>query len=213
MEVRRLAGALGAEIHGVDLREDLTEEVVAGIRRVFLEHLVFFSPAQPLTPANFMAFARRMGKPIEYPFVKGLDGFPEVIEVKKLEHEPHNFGGLWHSDTAYLAEPPMGSMLLAREVPPYGGDTLFANQYLAFESLSEGMRSLLARLHGINSSSKADVSKTREDRIKEQGGESKEFIGRHPIVRTHPETGRKAFYVNTAQTAPFAGMTGEESAP
>jgi taurine dioxygenase len=213
MEVRRLAGALGAEIHGVDLGKTLTDDVVAEIRRVFLEHLVIFFHDQPLAPAQFMAFAGRLGKPVEYPFVKGLDGFPEVIEVKKLEHERHNFGGIWHSDTAYLAAPPMGSLLLAREVPPYGGDTLFANQYLAFESLSEGMRSLLGRLHGINSSSKADVSKTREDRIKEQGGESMEYVGKHPVVRTHPETGRKALYVNTAHTVRFDGMTEEESAP
>jgi taurine dioxygenase len=213
MEVRRLSGALGAEIHGVDLGEKQTAETVAQIRRAFLEHLVIFFHGQTLTPAQFMAFARHMGEPVEYPFVKGIDGFPEVIEVKKLEHERHNFGGIWHSDTAYLAEPPMGSMLLAREVPPYGGDTLFANQYLAFESLSEGMRSLLGRLHAINSSSKADVSKTREDRIKEQGGESKEYIGKHPVVRTHPETGRKALYVNTAHTVRFDGMSEEESAP
>src|SRR5216683_1721813 len=112
----------------------------AHFRRAFLEHLVVFFHDQPLTPAQFMAFARRMGKPIEYPLVKGIAGFPEVIEVKKLEHERQNFGGLWHSDTAYLENPPMGSMLLAREVPPYGGDTEFANQYGAYETLSEGMR-------------------------------------------------------------------------
>ncbi len=213
MEVRRLAGALGAEIHGVDLEEKLAEETVAAIRRAFLEHLVIFFHDQRLTPAQFMAFARRLGKPVEYPFVKGIDGFPEVIEVKKLEHERHNFGGIWHSDTAYLAEPPMGSMLLAREVPPHGGDTLFSNQYLALESLSEGLRKLLCGLTGINSSAKADVSRTREDRVKEQGGESKEFIGKHPVVRTHPQTGRKALYVNTAHTVRFDGMTEEESAP
>jgi taurine dioxygenase len=213
MEVRRLSGALGAEIHGVDLGKNITEETVAEIRRAFLEHLVIFFHDQPLTPAQFMSFARRMGTPVEYPFVKGIEGFPEVIEVKKLEHERHNFGGIWHSDTAYLAEPPMGSMLLAREVPPFGGDTLFSNQYLALESLSEGMRQLLSGLAGINSSSKADVSRTREDRIKEQGGESREFIGKHPVVRMHPETGRKALYVNTAHTVRFDGMTEEESAP
>jgi taurine dioxygenase len=213
MEVRRLSGALGAEIYGVDLDKNLTEETVAAIRGAFLEHLVIFFHDQPLAPAQFMAFARRMGKPVEYPFVKGLEGFPEVIEVKKLEHERHNFGGIWHSDTAYLAEPPMGSMLLAREVPPHGGDTLFSNQYLAFESLSQGMRQLLCGLTGINSSSKADVSRTREDRIKEQGGESQEFVGKHPVVRTHPETGRKALYVNTAHTVRFDGMTEEESEP
>ena len=114
-----------------------------------------------------MVFARQFGEPIEYPFVKGLDGFPEVIEVKKLEHERHNFGGIWHSDTAYLDEPPMGSMLLAREIPPYGGDTEFASQYLAYEALSPGMKRLLDDLVGVNSSAKADVTRTREDRVKE----------------------------------------------
>jgi taurine dioxygenase len=214
MEVRRLSDALGAEIHGVDLGEKQTEDAVAEIRRIFLEHLVIFFHDQTLTPAQFMAFARRMGKPVEYPFVKGIDGFPEVIEVKKLEHERHNFGGIWHSDTAYLAEPPMGSMLLAREVPPFGGDTLFANQYLAYESLSEGMRRMLSGLIAINSSSKADVSKTREDRIKTDGkSDSKEYLAEHPVVRSHPETGRKALYVNIAHTARFKGWTDEESAP
>jgi len=160
-----------------------------------------------------MAFARRMGEPIEYPFVRGIDGFPEVIEVKKLEHERHNFGGIWHSDTTYLDEPPMGSMLLARELPPYGGDTLFANQYLACETLSEGMRRLLEGLVAVNSSANADVSRTREDRVKEQARTTEELVSEHPVVRTHPETGRKALYVNVAHTACFKGMTKEESAP
>ena len=160
-----------------------------------------------------MAFARRMGEPIEYPFVKGIDGFPEVIEVKKLEHERHNFGGIWHSDTTYLDEPPLGSMLLARELPPYGGDTLFANQYLACETLSEGMRRLLEGLVAVNSSANADVSRTREDRVKEQARTTEELVSEHPVVRTHPETGRKALYVNVAHTACFKGMTKEESAP
>ena len=106
------------------------------IRKAFLEHQVIFFRDQKLDPAQFMAFAAAMGEPVEYPFVKGIAGFPEVIEVKKLEHERHNFGGIWHSDTAYLDEPPMGSMLLAREVPPFGGDTLFASQYLAYDALS-----------------------------------------------------------------------------
>jgi taurine dioxygenase len=214
LEVRRIAGALGAEVSGVDLSKELDPGTVSQIRRAFLEHLVVFFHDQPLTPAQFMAFARRMGEPVEYPFVKGIDGFPQVIEVKKLEHERHNFGGIWHSDTAYLAEPPMGSMLLAREIPPYGGDTEFANQYLAFESLSARLRAVLEALTAVNSSAKADVSKTREDRIKTDGkSEAREYDAEHPVVRTHPETGRKALYVNVAHTARFSGMTEEESAP
>ncbi len=213
MQIRRIAGALGAEISGVDLRSPLPDETVGEIRRAFLEHLVIFFRDQPLTPAQFMAFARRMGTPVEYPFVKGIEGFPEVIEVKKLEHERVNFGGIWHSDTSYLETPPMGSMLLARELPPYGGDTLFANQYLAYESLSSGLRELLAGLKAVNSSANADVSRTREDRIREQARTTEEFSAEHPVVRTHPETGRRALYVNVAHTARFSGMTKEESAP
>jgi taurine dioxygenase len=210
LEIRRLAGALGAEILGVELSKPFPEEE---IRKAFLEHQVIFFRDQALTPAQFMAFAQRMGRPIEYPFVKGIDGFPEVIEVKKLEHERSNFGGIWHSDTSYLKEPPMGSMLLARELPPYGGDTIFASQYLAYEALSEGMRRVLEPLVAVNSSAKADVTRTREDRVKERGARSEELVAEHPVARTHPETGRKALYVNVAHTARFKDMSEEESLP
>jgi taurine dioxygenase len=215
LQVKRVAGALGAEIHGVDLARDLNGGVAAQIRQVFLEHQVIFLRGQELGPAQFLAFAHAMGEPIEYPFVKGIDGFPVIIPVKKLEHERTNFGGIWHSDTTYLEQPPMGSMLLAREVPPFGGDTLFASQYAAYEALSEGMRKLLDPLVAINSSAKADVSKTREDRIASDGREDarKDYVSEHPVVRTHPETGRKALYVNVAHTVRFGGMTEEESAP
>ena len=156
-----------------------------------------------------------MGKPVEYPFVKGIEGFPEVIEVKKLEHERHNFGGIWHSDTAYLEEPPMGSMLLAREVPPYGGDTVFANQYLAYETLSDGMKRLLDGLVGGEQPRPRPTStRTREDRVKDRRpSDAQEYEAEHPVVRTHPETGRKALYVNVGHTVRFKGMTEEESAP
>ena len=214
MEVTRIAGALGAEIHGVDLSGNIPEKDLAEIRQAWLEHLVVFFHGQPLSPAQFMAFARRIGKPIEYPFVKGIAGFPEVIEVKKLEHEKINFGGVWHSDTAYLEVPPMASMLIAREVPPQGGDTLFANMYLAYEALSEGLKRILSSLTAVNSSAKANVTRTREDRIKTDGKEeATDLVAEHPVVRTHPETGRKALYVNFAHTVRFAGMTEEESAP
>ena len=99
--------------------------------------------------------------------MKGLDGFPQITPVIKLEHEKINFGGLWHSDTAYLERPPMATMLIARETPPRGGDTLFANMYLAYETLSEGMRRMLDGLVVVNSSAKADVTKTREDRMRD----------------------------------------------
>jgi taurine dioxygenase len=215
IEVRPLAGALGAEIFGVELAADLSEEVVAAIRRVWLEHLVVFFRDQPLPPDRFLQFARRFGQVIEYPFIKGIEGFPEITPVIKLETETVNFGGLWHSDTAYLDEPPMATMLIAREVPPLGGDTLFASMYLAYETLSEGMKRLLHGLVAVNSSAKADVTRTREDRMRDgaRPEAKKQFVAEHPVVRTHPETGRKALYVNCGHTVRFKDMTEEESAP
>lgn len=215
LDVKPIAGALGAEIGGVDLSKDLDADCLASIRQALLDHLVIFFRDQTLSPARFSSFARRFGDPVAYPFVKGLDGFPEIIEVAKLEHERVNFGGVWHSDTTYLEQPPMGSLLYGLELPPYGGDTLFANQYLAYETLSPGMRRFLDGAVGISSSAKADVSRTREDRIKSSGTQEarKELTAEHPAVRTHPETGRRALYVNTAHTVRFADMTEEESAP
>jgi len=215
IEVRRIAGGIGAEISGVDLARDLDEETVADIRRAWLEHCVVFFRDQDLPPARFLAFARRFGEVIEYPFVKGLEEFPEIIPVIKLEHERTNFGGIWHSDTSYLEAPPMGTMLIAREVPPAGGDTLFANMYLAYEALSEGMQRMLDGLVAVNTSAKADASRTREDRVKQsvRPDAKKEYVGEHPVVRTHPETGRKALYVNVGHTLRFRDMTVEESEP
>ena len=214
MKIKKIAGALGAEISGVDLTQSISTDLAKEIRDVFLENSVIFLRHQALSSQQFMNFAKAMGEPIEYPFVKGFVDFPQIIEVKKLEHEKVNFGGVWHSDTTYLEKPPMGSMLLSKEIPPYGGDTLFACQYSAYESLSDTMQRLLQGLMGVNTSAKADVSKTREDRIKSDGNEAspKSFSSAHPVVRTHPETGRKALYVNVAHTAGIEGLTEKESA-
>jgi len=213
IQVRRIAGALGAEIEGVDAAQPLAAEVIAEVRQAFLDHLVVFIRNQKLTPRAQLAFAQRFGQPMEYPQLKGLPECPLVTPVVKLENERVNFGGVWHSDTSYLARPPMASMLYAVETPPRGGDTLFANQYLAYQTLSEGLHQTLAGLVGVNSSAKADVSKTREDRLRDAGAELKVLIGEHPVVRTHPETGRKALYLNFGHTARFRGWTEPESAP
>jgi taurine dioxygenase len=215
ISARRVAGALGAEVGGLDLSCPLAPADLDELRRLWHEHLVLFFRGQDLSPAQFMEFARQLGEPVEYPMVKGLEGFPKIIEVKKLEHERAAFGAVWHSDTLYLERPPKASMLIARELPPFGGDTLFANMYLAFDSLSSGLKKLLEKLRAVNSSAKADVTKTREDRIKDAGTEEarKEFVAEHPAVRAHPETGRKALYVNPAHTVRFAGWTEEESKP
>jgi taurine dioxygenase len=209
LTVERVAGALGAEVHGLQLSPDLPEPTIALLRRLWLEHSVLFFRDQDLPPTALAAFARRFGEVIHYPFLKGLPAAPEVIPVAKLEHERVNFGGLWHSDTAYLEQPPMATMLIAREVPPYGGDTLFASGYAAYEALSDGMKQLLEPLRAVNSSAKAERTRTREDRA--PGEERKVLEAEHPVIRTHPETGRKALYVNGGHTLRFADMSEEES--
>lgn len=213
IEVLPVAGALGAEIGGVDLSRPLADVVVGEIGQAFLDHLVVFFRDQKLTPQQQLAFAQRFGEPMEYPHLKGLPECPLITPVIKLERERVNFGGIWHSDTTYLECPPMASLLYAIEIPPYGGDTLFANQYLAYESLSEGFRKMLDPLVGVNSSLKADASKTREDRLRAAGVESKVLVGEHPVVRTHPETGRKALFANVGHTTHFKSLSEEESRP
>jgi taurine dioxygenase len=216
MTMRRSAGAIGAEIRGIHLAPDMPESEIAALRAIWLDHgVLFFRDQAHLSAPDLAAFARRFGEVIEYPFVKGLPEAPEVIPVVKLEHEKSNFGGLWHTDTAYLETPPMATMLIAREIPPYGGDTLFASGHAAYEALSDGMKAMLAPLKAVNSSAKADVTKTREDRLKDnaRADARKVYEAEHPVVRTHPETGRKALYVNLGHTTRFVGMTEEESAP
>ena len=213
IEVKPIAGALGAEIAGVDMSKELDDEVVGEIRHAWLEHLVIFLRDQTVTPQQQLTFARRFGAPVEYPQLKGLPEAPMITPVVKLEHERNNFGGIWHSDTTYLEIPPMASMLLAREVPPYGGDTMFANQYLAYDALSDGLKKTLDGLVGVSSSAKADVTKTREDRMKAAGEQLKILEAEHPLVRTHPETGRKALYTSVAHTAHIKDWTEKESLP
>jgi taurine dioxygenase len=213
--VTPIAGALGAELGGIDLGQPLAADDVAAMRRALLDHLVIFFRDQQLTSESYMAFAEAFGTPQAYPLIEGIISFPYITEIVKHEHETTNFGGIWHSDTTYLECPPMGSMLYALEVPPYGGDTLFANQYLAYETLSAKMREVLDGMTAVSTSVKAEVSKTREDMIKNAGGDPAAHIheAEHPAVRTHPETGRRALYVNVAHTSHFKGLTEAESAP
>ena len=215
IEVRPIAGALGAEIDGVDMSRELDAEVVDEVRHAFLEHLVIFLRDQKATPQQQVAFAKRFGQPVEYPQLKGLPEAPMITPVVKLEHERNNFGGIWHSDTTYLQSPPMGSMLLALEIPPYGGDTMFANQYLAYEALSPTMKRLLEGLRAVHS----DINQAGPQAGKNKGRSSKqrddadwrETRNIHPIVRTNRETGRRSLFVNAANTIAIDGLTDAES--
>ena len=213
--VKPIAGAIGADIENVDISKPLSNDELSEIRTAFLNHLVICIRGQTLQPKSQLAFARHFGTPTIYPFVKGLDEYPEITPVIKEKEHKINFGGLWHSDTAYEQTPPLGTMLYARELPPYGGDTEFSNMYLAYETLSNGMRALLENLIAVNISGKGRVQDTRAPMRGTAATSTREdsFIAEHPVVRTHPETGRKSLYVNLAHTSHFKGMTAEESAP
>lgn len=220
--VAPLAGALGAEISGVDLRRPLDDATVAEIRRALIEHLVVFFRDQPLAPAELVSFGRRFGELVIHPYIKGLDGHPEIMIVKKEPEDEFNFAGGWHSDTTYREVPALGSILHAVEVPAFGGDTLFANMVLAYESLSAGMKRALDGLQALHSFlGRAGAAGRDQDLGAGQGGyaaatgspEAMAAPVAHPLVRVHPESGRKALYVNPMFTTRLDGFMDEESQP
>jgi taurine dioxygenase len=215
--VKPLSGAIGAEIEGVDLSRPLDNEAFAAIHQAFLDHLVIFVRDQHLTPEQHVAFAQRFGEIVRHPFVKGLDGHPEIMELRKEPEETENFGGLWHSDVTFLEKPALGSVLYSRDVPETGGDTLFANMYRAYETLSPGLRRMLGGMKAMHSATHFYGRQSGFYRdsatIRARHTDEAESEVAHPVVRTHPETGRKALYVNGAFTVRFEDMTEAESAP
>lgn len=213
MHVEPLTSQVGAIVTGIDLSAGLNEDQVAALRAAWLEHLVLFIRGQDITPDQQMQFARQIGEPDTYPFLKGIHGYPELTEVLKREDETINFGGIWHTDTVYQARPPMATMLYAKEIPPVGGDTLFANQYAAYETLSDGLRKAIEPLRALARAGNKVVSATRAARIDEKGTGTSvdELSAVHPVVRTHPETRRRSLFVNRAHTVRFDGWTDADS--
>ena len=217
IEVRRIAGALGAEIHGVDIAAELDDGTVGDIRQALNEHSVIFFRNQSLDVDQHKAFARRFGDIFIHPNYNGTGPDPEVVNVRREPGDARIVGEEWHTDTTMCAEPPMGAILYAIEVPPYGGDTQFASQCLAYEALSDGMKSMLSGLRGVHTDRKvagprAGMNAKRSTKVREDA-DWQETVNTHPVVCTHPETGRKHLYVNASYTVGFDGMTEEESRP
>jgi taurine dioxygenase len=219
MQIAPVSGALGAEITGVDLSADLSNQQAADVHAAFLRHHVLFFRGQSMSPQQQMSFTRVFGEPALYPFIQGMPDAPEVIEIVKTESDIANFGGSWHSDTAYMPEPALGTVLQALEVPDAGGDTLFANTGAAYRALSDGMRRLVDGLVGVNSSENGyGGSRARGmSRLSAMKGAfnpvAESYESEHPIVRTHPESGIKGLYVSRSHTVRFKDMTAEESKP
>jgi len=212
IQIDEVSPALGAEVSAVDLSKDLDKKSKEEIRKALLKYRVIFFRDQEITPEQHLAFAKNFGNPVSYPMVKGLENFPDIVPVLKREDEKHNFGGVWHSDTTYLDKPPMGAILVARNLPTNGGDTLFANMVMAYEALSNPMKEMLDGLVAVNSSAKGIVSKSRLESQKDMESIPEPFIAEHPLVRRHPETGEKSLYVNIGHTIAIRGLTNDESA-
>lgn len=237
LEIRPLAGSIGAEIFGVDLSRPMSDDAFEAIHSAFLEYLVIFLPGQkPLGPDQLRAFAGHFGEidtaPFVHPFkTPSLEGYPEIFNlIKEATNRSINFGGFWHADVTYREKPHLAAVLYAKETPTFGGDTMFANQYLAYETLTDGMKKMLSSMRTIHSSAMPhgkenarfgsvakDHAPTEQDMNFEATGLETTKVDvvetAHPVVRTHPETGRKFLYINRAFTSRFEGMTIEESLP
>jgi len=215
LRVQRLAGALGAEILDVDLAAELPDRTIAEIRAALVEHQVVFFRDQDLSAERHVAFGRRFGPLNIHPYVAGMQEHPEVMEIIKEPADKLNFGGGWHSDMSFLERPSIGSILYAVQTPDYGGDTLFASQAAAFDALSPGLQRTLEGLSAVHSASReysaqgASAQKRASMSIAEAEGMAGEFV--HPMVLVHPESGRKALYVNPAFTLRIDGWTKRES--
>ena len=214
--INPISGSIGAEIHGVNLSTDLSDAVFSEIRQTFIDHGLIFFRNQELTPDDHLRFAKRWGEININRFFTKVEGYEQIAEVKKDSDQEINIGGAWHTDHSYDQIPAMGSILLARETPKTGGDTLFANMYKAYESLSDGLKGTLESMNACHSSrhvfgAHTGYAEASNQRIGNPELATQDAI--HPVIITHPESKRKALYVNPEFTVNFEGWTKEESQP
>jgi taurine dioxygenase len=225
IEVKPIAGPLGAEIANVDL-DRLDDETFREIKAAWLEHLVVFFRNQTLTPEQQIAFAKRFGEIHYHPFMQGMDKHPEILEIIKEESDTRAFGEVWHTDQMFNPKPAKATILYAKETPDAGGDTLFANLYLAYDALSDAMKEMLKSIKTWNVGDRKKLSRTNEIASTKGGryaGNEKmaakvrdpgdlQTQAAHPLVRTHPETGRKALYISN-HTQTLEGFAHAEARP
>ena len=211
--VRPLGACVGAEIGGLDLSAPLAPAARGLVQQALAEHGVVFFRDQSLTESQHIALARQFGDININRFFAHADGYPEIALVVKEPHQTRNIGGGWHTDHSYDQIPALGSMLYAREIPPRGGDTLFASMYAAYDALSDGLKRTLEGLRGVHSSRHVFGVKRGDldGRIGNYAEATQDAV--HPVVITHPESGKKALYVNPGFTIGFEGWTAEESKP
>jgi taurine dioxygenase len=222
LQVQPISGCIGAEIYGVDLRQLDNKLLWEELKQAYLQYHVIAVRGQDLSPDDQTRAAEFFGQSCPYPFAKGMDeAHPYMTRIIKEPTERTNFGADWHSDTPYLQEPPSTTTLYAVETPPAGGDTLYANTEAAYQALSDTMKKMLDGLQGVFSASlkhkPGGNRKIHHARINtmavQNSGEADRLESIHPIVRTHPLTGKKALYVSALHTLRFEGSTEKESRP
>jgi len=215
LRIRPYSSALGAEVLGVDLARPLDEETWDRLHEAFRQHLVLFFRDQRLSPDQHLVFSRRFGELEPYPFADGMDGYPELVEVVKLPDEVVSFGSGWHVDMSFREKPPLGAALYAIEVPPAGGDTLFANMHLAYETLSPGMQKLVGRLRAVHDSNFYldfnDAQSPAYRGMKMRLDDPPE-VRAHPLTRVHSVSGRTSLFLSPDYCGRLEGMSKEESA-
>jgi len=214
--IKPTSGSMGVEINNVDLSKELSDSLFSEIRETFIAHGLIFFRDQELTPDDHLRFAKRWGEININRFFVKVEGYDQIAEVRKDADQKINIGGAWHTDHSYDQVPAMGSILLAKETPKIGGDTLFANMYRAYETLSDGMKKTLESMKACHSSrhvfgAHTGYSEASNQRIGNPELATQDAI--HPVIITHPESKRKALYVNPEFTVNFEGWTVEESKP
>jgi len=211
MDIKLLSGALGAEVNGIDLK-DTSDKNFKIINDLLLEHKVIFFRNQPLTSEQHIALAEKFGPLETHAYVKGLAKYPEIVRIIKGENENSQWGENWHSDVSYNEKPTKAVILKSIKIPPVGGDTCFANMEIAWETLDEKIKEKIKDKKAVHSSLGASFF---IDNYKMMKGNSKknydEYSNTHPIVRTHPETGKKILFVNWTYTKKIIGLDKEES--
>ena len=208
IEVRPLTPTIGAEIHGVDLAQALDEATFAEIHAAFLKYQVIFFRNQDISIEQHKAFGSLFGELHIHPAAPGPEGHPEILEIHADGNSKYAAGNAWHSDVSCDAEPPLGSILHMHTVPSSGGDTMFASMYAAYEALSEPMRNLVCGLTAEHASEHVYRGRYKNRGVDDTGKEYPR--NEHPVVRTHPDTGRKALYVNGAFTTRIKGLKPNE---
>ena len=211
-------GGVGAFVEGLDLSAGLDQGQIQDLRNALGEHGVLFFRDQKLTPEEHLAFGRCFSSINVNRFFQPVEGYPEIAEVRKEAHHKENVGQGWHTDHSYDQAPAMGSILVARELPPRGGDTLYASMYAAYDALSDGLKETLASLEAVHSSTHAFGAAAMKGHEEEMAGrvgnpQAATQNAIHPVVIRHPISGRRALYVNPDFTVRFHGWTYEESAP